>query len=119
MNAQSSELNNASDHLVEIPLEVVLLHVNLLVSLDHILQLFLSLLSLLELKRDTEKEKGLLFSPSFQLLKLLHKEQIKGGYGFHFERRQMRWLRNCCVTKQIWGTEILKAQLQNKDVQVC
>lgn len=57
MNAQSSELNNASDHLVEIPLEVVLLHVNLLVSLDHILQLFLSLLSLLELKRDTEKEK--------------------------------------------------------------
>lgn len=57
MNVQSSELNNASDHLVEIPLEVVLLHVNLLVSLDHILQLFLSLLSLLELKRDTEKEK--------------------------------------------------------------
>lgn len=35
----------------------------------------------------------------------------------------MRWLRKCCVTKQIWGTEILKAQrlphLQNKDVQVC
>lgn len=54
---QNNELNNASDHLVEIPLEVVLLHVNLLVSLDHILQLFLSLLSLLELKRDTEKEK--------------------------------------------------------------
>lgn len=39
-----------SDHLVEVSLEVALLHVNLLVGLDHILQLLLALLPLLELQ---------------------------------------------------------------------
>lgn len=48
--------SGASDHLVEIPLEVALLHVNLLVGLDHVLQLLLSLLSLLELKRQREAQ---------------------------------------------------------------
>lgn len=51
------EPNDASDHLVEIPLEVVLLHVNLLVGLDHVLQLFLSLLPLLELKMEKRRKK--------------------------------------------------------------
>lgn len=39
-----------SDHLVEVPLEVALLHVDLLIGLDHILQLLLALLPLLELQ---------------------------------------------------------------------
>lgn len=39
-----------SDHLVEVPLEVALLHVNLLIGLDHVLQLLLALLPLLELQ---------------------------------------------------------------------
>lgn len=56
-NARCDEPNVASDHLVEIPLEVALLHVDLLVGLDHILQLLLSLLPLLELQRETENEK--------------------------------------------------------------
>lgn len=41
--------HDASDHLVEIPLHVAFLHVNLLVGLDHILQLLLSLFPLLKL----------------------------------------------------------------------
>lgn len=56
-NARCDEQNVASDHLVEIPLEVALLHVDLLVGLDHVLQLLLSLLPLLELQRETENEK--------------------------------------------------------------
>lgn len=41
-----------SDHLVEVSLEVALLHVNLLVGLDHVLQLLLALLPLLELQAE-------------------------------------------------------------------
>lgn len=43
-----------SDHLVQVSLEVALLHVNLLIGLDHILQLLLALLPLLELQGKTE-----------------------------------------------------------------
>jgi len=46
-----------SDHLVQVPLEVALLHVDLLVGLDHILQLLLSLLPLLELKKRKEEQR--------------------------------------------------------------
>ena len=56
-NARCDEPNDVSDHLVEIPLEVALLHVDLLVGLDHVLQLLLSLLPLLELQRETENKK--------------------------------------------------------------
>lgn len=41
-----------TDHLVQVSLEVALLHVNLLVGLDHILQLLLALLPLLELQAE-------------------------------------------------------------------
>lgn len=56
LNAADS--SDVPDHLVQVPLEVALLHVNLLVGLDHVLQLLLSLLPLLELKGEREKGEG-------------------------------------------------------------
>lgn len=100
-----------SDHLVEIPLEVVLLDVNLLVGLDHILQLLLSLLSFLELKpRDAEKEKLSLrksldihtyfFLCQFSnfLTKTERERERENGRNFYSESHQTCL---CCVTKQI------------------
>lgn len=66
---------SSSDHLVQVPLKVALLHVNLLIGLDHVLQLLLSLLPLLELRGDTGEidggESGTVF---FSLFKLPHKD---------------------------------------------
>lgn len=126
-NARCDEQNVASDHLVEIPLEVALLHVDLLVGLDHVLQLLLSLLPLLELQRETENEKmrpkkrkkekkrldiHLLFLLLCQTSSLPQKikKAEKKNRNFHCEIHQMCLLRNWLHNQQIEDAEILTPQ---------
>lgn len=91
---------SGSDHLVQVPLEVALLHVNLLVGLDHVLQLLLSLLPLLELRGDTGRR-------TWHTFQTCSWRQLDGARGAKC-RRVLRLWEEDCVTAWIQDTRVLR-----------